>query len=70
MATCGQCGGADLRTKRDNSGAYGMNTLPIGKGKKSTVAMDNTVCISCGHVEFRVGSPEALAKIAETWDPA
>jgi len=68
MVKCVKCGSDDLRTKRENGGTYGMNKLPVGKGKTSTVAMDSTVCISCGNVEFTVSSVEALAKIAETWD--
>jgi len=54
--------------RRENDGTYGMNKLPLGKGRTSTVAMDNLVCISCGHLEFFVTSEAALDKIAETWD--
>ena len=68
MVKCVKCGSDDLRTKRVNGGVYGMNKLPLGKGKKATVVMDNTVCISCGNVEFAISSADALAKIAETWD--
>jgi hypothetical protein len=65
---CAKCGSGDLRTKRENGGTYGMNKLPLGKGKTSTVAMDSTVCTSCGNVEFTISSDKALARIADTWD--
>ena len=45
-----------------------MNTLPLGKGRGSSVAMDNLICTSCGYVEFFVSDAAALAKIAENWD--
>jgi predicted nucleic-acid-binding Zn-ribbon protein len=70
MATCGRCGSSELRTKRDNGGAYGMNRLPLGKGRDAVVAMDSTVCVECGNVEFTISSDTALTKIAETWDRA
>jgi hypothetical protein len=70
MATCGRCGGSELRTKRHNGGVYGMNKLPLGKGKDAVVAMDSTVCVECGSVEFTISSDTALAKIAKTWDLA
>jgi predicted nucleic-acid-binding Zn-ribbon protein len=70
MTKCMKCGSEELRTKRDNGGAYGMNQLPLGKGRNSSVAMDSTVCLSCGNVEFTVTSAGALTKIAGTWDPA
>jgi len=70
MAKCVKCGSDDLRTKRQNGGGYGMNKLPLGKGRNATVAMDSTVCISCGNVELTVSSDDALAKIAETWGRA
>lgn len=68
MSKCMKCGSDELRTKRQNGGAYGMNQLPLGKGRNASVAMDSTVCVSCGHVEFGISSSEALSKIAETWD--
>jgi NAD-dependent dihydropyrimidine dehydrogenase PreA subunit len=68
MAKCAKCSGDDLRTKRENGGVYGMNKLPLGKGKKGTVAMDSTVCISCGNVEFTISSDDALRRIADTWE--
>lgn len=67
MSTCGKCGSDDLRAKTENAGAYGMNKLPLGKGKNASVAMDSTVCISCGNVELSISSHDALAKIAEDW---
>ena len=70
MATCMKCGSEELRTKRDNGGAYGMNQLPIGKGRNASVAMDTTVCLACGNVEFTITSREALTKLADTWDSA
>ena len=70
MAKCMKCASEDLRTKRDNGGSYGMNQLPLGKGRNAAVAMDTTVCLSCGNVEFTIGSAAALAKIAENWDRA
>ena len=71
MAKCMKCGSDELRTKRENSGSYGMNKLPVAKGgRHSTVAMDSTVCVSCGHVELTVSSDKVLAKIAEIWDRA
>jgi hypothetical protein len=70
MTTCARCGSEELRTKQDNGGAYGMNQLPLGRGRNASVAMDSTVCLSCGNVEFTITSHEALAKIAETWDRA
>jgi hypothetical protein len=47
-----------------------MNHLPPGNGRNASVAMDSTVCLSCGNVEFTITSHDALAKIAETWDRA
>ena len=70
MTKCMKCGSEELRTKRDNGGAYGMNQLPLGKGRNSSVAMDSTVCLSCGNVEFTITSVDALRKIADTWDRA
>jgi ribosomal protein L40E len=70
MATCMKCGSDDMRTKRNNGGAYGMNQLPLGKGRNASVEMDSTVCLSCGNVELTISSDDALAKIAETWDRA
>ena len=70
MATCMKCGSDDMRTKRNNGGAYGMNQLPLGKGRNASVDMDSTVCLSCGNVELTISSDDALAKIAETWDRA
>jgi hypothetical protein len=70
MAECMKCGSEDLRTRRDNGGSYGMNQLPLGKGRNASVAMDSTVCLSCGNVEFTISSDAALAKIAENWDHA
>ena len=73
MAECMRCGSAETRTKRHNEGAYGMNQLPLGKGRPASVAMDSTVCLACGHVEFTITSDKALSKIAGTWereDPA
>ena len=70
MATCMKCGSDDMRTKRSNGGAYGMNQLPLGKGRNASVEMDSTVCLSCGNVELTISSDDALAKIAETWDRA
>jgi hypothetical protein len=70
MAECMKCGSEDLRTRRDNGGSYGMNQLPLGKGRSASVAMDSTVCLSCGNVEFTISSDAALAKIAENWDHA
>ena len=70
MAECLRCGGEDLRTKRDNGGSYGMNQLPLGKGRSASVSMDSTVCLSCGNVELTITSERALAKIAETWERA
>lgn len=63
---CSACDSTDLRIKRDNGGPYGMNNLPIGKGKP--VAMDSLVCLGCGHVEFSVGDEKALARIADMWE--
>jgi predicted nucleic-acid-binding Zn-ribbon protein len=65
---CSKCGSSDLRIRRENSGAYGMNTVPLGKGAKSTSAFDNLVCLDCGYVEFFISNPDALRKIADTWD--
>jgi hypothetical protein len=45
-----------------------MNQLPLGKGRNASVAMDSTVCLSCGNVVFTIGSDDALEKIAETWE--
>jgi predicted nucleic-acid-binding Zn-ribbon protein len=70
MTKCMKCGSEELRMKRDNGGSYGMNQLPLGKGRNASVAMDSTVCLSCGNVEFTVSSAEALTKIADTWDRA
>ena len=70
MATCMKCGSDDMRTKQNNGGAYGMNQLPLGKGRNASVEMDSTVCLSCGNVELTISSDDALAKIAETWDRA
>jgi ribosomal protein L40E len=70
MAGCMKCGSEDLRTRRDNGGSYGMNQLPLGRGRNASVAMDSKVCLSCGNVEFTVSSDAALAKIAENWDHA
>jgi len=70
MAKCTKCGSDDLRTKRENGGAYGMNQIPLGRGRNAAVALDSTVCISCGNVEFTISSDGALEKIAETWDRA
>ena len=70
MAKCMKCGSDDLRTKRENGGTYGMNQMPLGKGRNASVALDSTVCISCGNVESTVSDDGALAKIAETWDRA
>ena len=64
VVKCAKCGSEDLRTKRENGGTYGMNKLPLGKGKTSTVAMDSTVCISCGqrrvHRQLRQGAGQDL----------
>ena len=57
-----------MRVRRQNSGAYGMNQLPLGKGRPAAVALDNLVCTSCGYVEFFVSDATALAKIAKTWE--
>jgi hypothetical protein len=65
---CRVCGSADLRIKRDNGGAYGMNNIPLGAGAKAAVALDSLVCLSCGHVEMSISDSKALAKIASTWD--
>ena len=64
-SACQSCGSEDLRIKRDNGGAYGMNNIPLGKG---TVALDSLVCVACGHVEMSISDSKALAKIASTWD--
>jgi hypothetical protein len=68
MAKCTKCGSDDLRTRRENGGAYGMNQIPLGRGRNAAVALDSTVCISCGNVAFAISDPDALAKIAETWE--
>lgn len=68
MSTCTKCGSDELRTKRHNGGAYGMNQLPLGKGRNASVAMDSTVCLTCGNVEFTISSDDAMSKIADTWD--
>jgi len=47
-----------------------MNQLPLGNGRNASVAMDGTVCLSCGNVEFTIISHDAMARIAETWDRA
>ena len=38
MAKCMKCASEDLRIKRDNGGSYGMNQLPLGKGRNAAVA--------------------------------
>lgn len=68
MKNCVKCGSDELRIRRENSGSYGMNTLPLGKRKPASVAMDNVICTSCGYVEFFVRDATALAKIAKTWE--
>jgi hypothetical protein len=68
VANCEKCGSDNLRTRRENAGAYGMNQLPLGKGRNASVAMDSTVCLSCGNVVFTISSDDALEKIAETWE--
>ena len=68
MSECPRCGSSELRVMRENSGAYGMNQLPLGRGRPGSVAMDSSVCLSCGNVEFTITSEEALSKIADTWD--
>lgn len=68
MDKCAKCGSGKMRIRKQNSGAWGMNTLPLGKGKKATVALDNLVCTSCGYVEFFISSDTALTKIAKNWD--
>ena len=57
-----------MRVRRVNDGAYGMNQLPLGKGRPATVALDNVICTGCGYAEFFVSDAAALTKIAETWD--
>ena len=54
MSNCVKCGSDEMRVRRQNSGAYGMNQLPLGKGRPAAVALDNLVCTSCGYVEFFV----------------
>ena len=68
VKNCVKCGSDELRIRRENSGSYGMNALPLGKGKPASVAMDNLICTSCGYVEFFVSDATALAKIAKTWE--
>lgn len=68
MDNCAKCGSGEMRIRKGNGGAWGMNKLPLGKGKTATVAMDNLVCTSCGYVEFFISSDAALAKIAKGWD--
>jgi len=68
VSNCVKCGSGEMRVRRENSGSYGMNQLPLGKGKPSTVAMDNLICTSCGYVELFVSDEASLTKIAETWD--
>jgi hypothetical protein len=65
---CQVCGSDDLRIKRDNGGAYGMNNIPVGKGRKAAVALDSLVCVTCGHVELSIGDREVLDRIASSWD--
>ena len=65
---CPACGSEDLRIRKENGGAYGMNNLPLGKGVKGSVALDSTVCVSCGHVDLSISNADALAKIAAKWE--
>ena len=67
-STCRVCGSDDLRIKKENGGAYGMNSIPVGKGRKSSVTLDSLVCVSCGHLEVSISDRDALSKIAATWD--
>jgi len=67
-SACAVCGSDDLRIKRDNGGAYGMNSLPVGSGKNARVALDSLVCVSCGHVESSISNSDVLGKIASAWD--
>ena len=68
MSKCAKCGSTEIRVRRANDGAYGMNQLPLFKGRPASVAMDNLICTSCGYVEFFVSDEASLTKIAETWD--
>ena len=68
MSACAVCGSDDLRIKKANGGAYGMNNLPVGSGKNARVALDSVVCVSCGHVESSISNSDVLGKIASTWD--
>ena len=66
--TCAKCGSDDLRLRRENGGAYGMNSIPVGRGAKATAALDNLICVFCGFVEFYVSDPATRDKIAAAWD--
>ena len=68
MSNCAKCGSAEMRVRRANDGAHGMNQLPLGKGRPASVALDNLVCTSCGDAEFFVSDEASLTKIADTWD--
>jgi len=65
---CASCGSAELRIRTSNGGTYGMNKIPIGHGRNAVATMDNVVCIECGHVDFYINDPDALAKIEQTWE--
>jgi ssDNA-binding Zn-finger/Zn-ribbon topoisomerase 1 len=67
-STCPKCGSGDLRMRRQNGGAYGMNSIPVGRGAKATAALDNLICVACGYVELYVSDPAVRQKIADTWD--
>ena len=65
---CPKCGSGDLRLRSQNGGAYGMNSIPVGRGAKAITALDNLICVACGYLEVYVSDPAARQKIADTWD--
>ena len=65
---CPKCGSDDLRLRSQNGGAYGMNSIPVGRGAKAIAALDNLICVACGYLEVYISDPATRQKIADTWD--
>mgnify|MGYP001822188888 CR=1 FL=1 len=65
---CAKCGSVELRVRKSNGGTYGVNKIPLGRGRNAVATMDNVVCTGCGHVEFYITDPDALAKIEQSWE--
>ena len=68
---CPQCGAHNVRARKGNMGAYGVNSIPLGGSGLFSLAhttpLDTYVCIGCGYVESYISDRHDLNLIAETW---